>query len=282
VLTVLVTGATSGIGLESARVLAGQGHSVLLHGRDAARGEAARRLVNAAGGPHARYLQADFASLAEVRKLARTIQESVPRLDVLINNAGGVNFTRSVTLDGYERTFAVNHLAPFLLTNLLLPKIRQHTPARIVTVASRAHRNQQIDFADLMSARGYRPRRAYGRSKLANILFTRALAKRLAGTGVTANCLHPGIVATGLGQNNILARALVRLIQSSRGVSTAEGARTSLYLATSRDVENVSGEYFSDSRPAPLLTRPEALDDSVAEQLWRSSEELVGLPCTSY
>lgn len=280
-LTVLVTGATNGIGLEAARVLAGLGHSILLHGRDAARGEAALKVLSTTGGPQARYLQADFASLAEVRGLAAAVAGAVPGLDVLINNAGCVNFTRSVTVDGYERTFAVNHLAPFLLTNLLLPMLRRQAPARIVTVASRAHRDQRIDFDDLMSTRGYRARRTYGRSKLANILFTRALARRLAGSGVTANSLHPGIVATGLGQNNALARVMVRLIQALRGISVAEGARTTLYLATSPDVENVNGGYFSECRPAPLLTAPEAVDEPVAERLWRVSEELVGLPCTS-
>jgi len=280
-LNVLVTGATNGIGLEAARVLAGLGHSVLLHGRDAARGEAALKVVRAGAGAKVGYVQADFASLAEVRRLAAAVTAATPRLDVLINNAGCVTFTRSETVDGYERTFAVNHLAPFLLTNLLLPLIRRHTPARIVTVASRAHRDQRIDFGDVMSIRGYNARRAYGRSKLANILFTRALAKRLSGSGVTANALHPGIVATGLGQNNPFARVIVRLIQGLRGIPVAEGARTTLYLATSDEVQNVTGEYFSECRPAPLLTAPEAVDDSTAEQLWRVSEELVGLPCTS-
>lgn len=280
-LTVLVTGATNGIGLETAAVLAGLGHSVLLHGRDARRGGAAMQLVRARGGGDVRFFQADFASLAEVRRMAAQIRDCVPRLEVLINNAGCANFTRSVTVDGYERTFAVNHLAPFLLTNLLLPTIKGSSPARIVTVASRAHRQQRIDFQDLMSTHGYKVMRTYGRSKLANILFTRALATRLAGTRVTANALHPGIVETGLGQNNAFARLLGRAVLALRGVPVEEGAKTSLYLATSAAVEGATGGYYSDCRPAPLLTAAEAVDDSVAEQLWRVSEELVGLARTS-
>src|SRR5262249_44792620 len=185
-LTVLVTGATGGIGLQTARALARMGHSVLIHGRDLRKGEAAVREVRSVAAPNVdvRFLCADFASLAQVRELAGEVTASVAHLDVLINNAGCANFSRSVTADGYETTFAVNHLAPFLLTHLLLDKLKQAAPARIVNVASRAHRNQEIDFEDLMSVRRYRVMRTYGRSKLANILFTRTLARRLAGCGV--------------------------------------------------------------------------------------------------
>ena len=203
--------------------------------------------------------------------------DALPRLDVLINNAGCINFSRSVTTDGFETTFAVNHLAPFLLTRLLLTKIRDSAPARIVTVASAAHRGQRIDFDDLMSTRDYRMLRTYGRSKLANILFTRALANRLAGSGVTANALHPGMVTTHLGQDNWLARTVGRAFMAIAGVSATQGAKTSVYLATSAEVEGRSGDYYAKCRPAPLAAAPDALDDATAERLWSVSEELVGL-----
>lgn len=283
-LTVLVTGATGGIGLQTAKVLAQMGHSVLIHGRDPRKGEAAVEAVRAlaSGGANVRFLRADFASLAQVRDLAAEVVASVPRLDVLINNAGCGNFSRTVTTDGYETTFAVNHLAPFLLTHLLLDTLKKSAPARIVNVASRAHRDKEIDFDDLMSVRGYRVMRTYGRSKLANILFTRTLAKRLAGLNVTANCLHPGLVATGIGQTNALARGVWKLIVKVRGgISVEEGAKTSLYLATSPDVQGLSGGYYVKCRLAQLQTRAEAVSDEVGERLWAVSEKLVGLPCSS-
>ncbi|MFL6600317.1 MAG: SDR family oxidoreductase [Steroidobacteraceae bacterium] len=281
---VLVTGATGGIGLQTAKVLAQMGHSVLIHGRDARKGAAALKDIRstAAGNVDVTFLQADFASLAQVRELAAQVGASVPRLDVLINNAGCGNVSRTVTVDGYETTFAVNHLAPFLLTNLLLDKLRGSAPARIVNVASRAHRDKEIDFDDLMSVRAYRVMRTYGRSKLANILFTRALAKRLAGSNVTANSLHPGLIATGIGQTNALARLVWKLVVKVRGgISVEEGAKTSVYLATSPEVEGLSGGYYVRCRLAELQTRSEAVSDAVAERLWQVSKELVGLPCCS-
>lgn len=281
---VLVTGATGGIGLQTAKVLAGMGHSVLIHGRNSRKGDAAIREVRAAAAANVdvRFLRADFGSLAQVRVLAAQVAASVPRLDVLVNNAGCGNFSRTLTSDGYETTFAVNHLAPFLLTNLLLDKLKASGPARIVNVASRAHRGQEIDFDDLMSVRNYRVMRTYGRSKLANILFTRTLAKRLAGSNVTANCLHPGLIATGIGQTHALARLVWKLVVKVRGgISVEEGARTSVYLASSPEVEGLSGGYYVKCRSAELQTRADAVTDAVGERLWRVSEELVGLPCSS-
>jgi NAD(P)-dependent dehydrogenase (short-subunit alcohol dehydrogenase family) len=281
---VLVTGATGGIGLQTAKVLAQMGHSVLIHGRDPRKGEAAVKEVRstAAANVDVRFLQADFASLAQVRDLAAQVVASVPRLDVLINNAGCGNLSRTVTTDGYETTFAVNHLAPFLLTNLLLGKLKESAPARIVNVASRAHRGKEIDFEDLMSVRGYGVMRTYGRSKLANILFTRALAKRLVGSKVTANCLHPGLIATGIGQTHALARLVWKLIVKVRGgISVEEGAKTSVYLATASNVEGLSGGYYVKCRLAELQTRAEAVSDAAAERLWKVSEQLVGVPCSS-
>ncbi|MBS0377424.1 MAG: SDR family NAD(P)-dependent oxidoreductase [Proteobacteria bacterium] len=277
-LTILVTGATDGIGLATARSLAGMGHHVLMHGRSADKGRVAVEAVRAAaaGKGEVRFLQADFASLAQVRKLAADLQ-SLPRLDVLINNAGCINLSRRVTADGLEMTFAVNHLAPFLLTNLLLEKLRASAPARIVTVASGAHRGQAIDFDDLMSTNDYRMMRTYGRSKLANILFTQTLAKRLAGIGVTANSLHPGIVSTHLGQDNWLARTIGRVFMAVAGVSADKGAKTSVYLATATEVAGTSGEYFAKCRPAPLEGAPGAVTDETAEHLWSVSKTLVGL-----
>lgn len=287
--TVLVTGATNGIGLQTARALAQAGHSVIIHGRSEARGRSALAAIREAapGNPDVRFLRADFASLRQVRDMAAQVESSTPRLDVLINNAGCGNLRRSVTEDGYETTFAVNHLAPFLLTRLLLGKLRASAAAdgpgaRIVNVASRAHRNQRIDFDDLMAERSYRVMRVYGRSKLANILFTRSLARRLAGSRVTANSLHPGLVATGIGQTNLLGRLAWKLIVLCRGgISVEEGARTSIYLATSPEVEGQSGGYYVRCRPAALQTSHEAASDEAADQLWEVSEKLVGLPCTS-
>ncbi len=274
--TILVTGATDGIGLETARVLAALGHRVLLHGRNERKGAAALDAIRKQSpDSDVCFFKADFASLAQVRNLAQRINAEVPRLDVLINNAGCSFFTRSETAEGYEATFAVNHLAPFLLTSLFLDKLRAAAPARIVNVASAAHRYAHLDFDDLMSVRRYRVAQAYGCSKLANILFTRELARRLSGTGVTVNALHPGVVRTHIGQNNGFARIIGYLIMRAIAVPVAEGAKTSIYLATSPEVEGQSGGYYKQC--APTLPKPQALNDVHALRLWQASEQLVGL-----
>jgi NAD(P)-dependent dehydrogenase (short-subunit alcohol dehydrogenase family) len=275
-LHILVTGATRGLGLATVRALIGQGHCVILHGRDERQGRAVLAQLNAERPAHPpQLLLADFRSLAEVRELARACIACAPRLDVLINNAGGAFFSRQLTRDGFEATFAVNHLAPFLLTKLLLPRLEASTPARIVNVASAAHRGQALDFDDLMSAHEYKVMRAYGRSKLANILFTRALARRLAGQAVTANALHPGVVNTRIGQNNLFARLIGRVLMPVIGISPEEGARTSVFLATAAEVAGTSGGYFARCEPRQLATAPEAVADEVCDRLWNVSEALV-------
>jgi NAD(P)-dependent dehydrogenase (short-subunit alcohol dehydrogenase family) len=269
---VLVTGGSSGIGLETARQLAASGHRVLLHARTMAKGRAA---VADIGVGNVEIVTADLTSLADVRQLAADVVSRTSRLDVLVNNAGGAFFSRDVTRDGYEMTFGVNHLAPFLLTNLLLPLLTSAAPARIVTVASRAHKRATLDFDDLMTTRGYTTMRAYARSKLANILFTRELARRLAGTNVTANALHPGVVRTQIGQNNPFMRVIGWIIMRAIAISVTEGAKTSLYLATSPTVEGKSGGYYDLCREiAPTAA---AKSDADARRLWDVSEKLVGL-----
>jgi NAD(P)-dependent dehydrogenase (short-subunit alcohol dehydrogenase family) len=272
----VVTGASSGIGLATARALATTGATVTLVCRDLSRGEAAVAEVRAASPTGAVDLAlADLSSQAEVRRLAADLLARHPRLHVLVNNAGVVNLRHSTTVDGVESVFAVNHLAPFLLTNLLLDRLRASAPARIVTVASEAHRLGTIDFDDLGRARRYRVMRVYGQSKLANVLFTYELARRLEGTGVTANCCHPGAVATRLGQNNgrwavVLTRVLAPFFRTP-----AQGAATTVHLATSPDVATTSGRYFRNSRPA--ASSGASHDRATAERLWDISTRLVGL-----
>jgi NAD(P)-dependent dehydrogenase (short-subunit alcohol dehydrogenase family) len=272
----VITGATDGIGKEAAYALALQGARLLIHGRDPDKGaRAVAELKSRSRNPAIEFFQADFDSLAEVRRLAAAVMERTPHIDVLINNAGGMFVNRSVSKDGYELTFAVNHLAPFLLTQLLLAGLKRATQARIVTTASAAHRGVTLDFADLQATRRYSAMGAYGRSKLANILFTRALAKRLEGSTVTATCLHPGFVRTGIARDMpLIPRTIFRLI-SQFIRSPAKGAQTVVYLASSARVQGASGGYYVDCQ----LTSPTAAaqDDLTAVQLWQVSEKLVGI-----
>ena len=272
----MVTGASSGIGLVSARELAKMGAELVLVCRSRERGEAARDLIRSACGHDRVELRlCDLASQEQIRALAsQFLAESRP-LHVLLNNAGIVNLRRRLTVDGLEETFAVNHLAYFLLTRLLLERIIASAPARIVNVASDAHRRASLDFGDLNAEHGYRGLARYGSSKLANILFTRELARRLEGTGVATNCAHPGFVATGLAKNNgPLGRAVMSLARFVARDSE-QGAETSIHLCSSPEVQDVSGRYFYDSRDHPPSAA--AQRDDHAQRLWEVSEQLTGL-----
>lgn len=270
----LVTGATSGIGRVTAQALAQSGASVVLLCRDASRGEAAvRQIRHATRNDQVTYLVADLSSLEQVRAVARTITANYPRLHVLVNNAGALFMRRQETADRYEMTFALNHLAPFLLTSLLLETLQASAPARVVTVASVAHVGAQIHFDDLMYAHHhYRAMGAYGQSKLANILFTYELARRLDGTGVTANTLHPGVVATGFAKNNGPLYRYGMVLARPFFISPEQGAQTSIYLATSPEIEGVSGQYFVKRRPAK--SSPVSYDQDAQQRLWEMSEQL--------
>lgn len=272
--TCLVTGATSGIGLATARKLAADGATVLVHARNAEKGRlAVEGVIRATGNPEVRLVTADFASLASVRGLAEQVNRE-PRLDVLVNNAGGMVTKRTLTKDGYEHTFAVNYLAPFLLTNLLLDKLKASAPSRIVMVSSTVYKMGKLDFDDLMGERRYRGMRAYGDSKLAMNLFTRALAKRLAGTGVTVNALHPGGVRTE-GMKNIPGGAVLSVLMGPFLLSPEQGAATSLYLAESPEVEGATGGYYDKCKNVGMT--PEAMDEAAGERLWAESARLTGL-----
>jgi retinol dehydrogenase 14 len=271
----IVTGASAGIGLYTALGLARAGMRVVMTGRSRERTEAARRFVaTRVDGAQIETALADFASLAAVRHLAAEILSRHDRLDLLVNNAGLFSSRFQRSEDGFEMTFAVNHLAPFLLTNLLLDRLTASAPARIVTVASRAHHGNRIDLATITGPRDWSMMKAYGRSKLCNILFTRELAQRLRGTDVAALCLHPGVVATGIGQRGGIVELGWRLMKPFM-ISPEKGAETSLFLAMVSDPTPFNGGYVVDK----MLTRPDpaALDDGVALRLWEESARLVGL-----
>jgi retinol dehydrogenase 12 len=274
----VITGGTDGIGKAAAYGLAVQGAKLLVHGRDPDKGARAVAELKARSGNKAiEFLQADFSSLADVRRLAAAVMQHTPRVDVLVNNAGGIFGKRMLSSDGYEMTFAVNHLAPFLLTHLLVDTLKSAGESRIVTTASHAHRGAKISFDDLQATRKYSAMGVYGTSKLANILFTRALAKRLRGTAVTATCLHPGFVRTEIGRNFDMSPWLKRIFGLIWHFARApeKGAETVVYLATSPQVQGASGGYYFDCKLTP--TSSAAQDDSAAEHLWQVSERLVGI-----
>lgn len=275
--TALVTGATSGIGFHTALGLAREGAHVILGGRDEERARKSVKVIRReTEAPRIDYLIADMSSMAGVRSFAEQILNQYSRLDILVNNVGGLFFTRQISEDGYEKTFALNHLSYFLLTELLKDLLIASAPARIVNVSSTAHQNSQIDFEDLHSTRRYRGMTAYGQSKLANLMFTYELARRLADTGVTANALHPGFVRTALGMKNsnpVLA-ALIWLVFRA-GMSAERGARTSLLLASSPELEEVTGKYYSAGNQ--VRSSRMSYDKAAAARLWDLSEELTGL-----
>ena len=272
---VVITGASSGIGAAAAEALGRRGATVVPLGRSAERLARVARRVQRAGGIAAEPVQADFASLDEVRRAADVLLDRHDEIHVLVNNAGLLMGRREVTRDGFETMLAVNHLAPFLLTNLLLDRLRTSAPARIVTTSSDIHRMGRIDFDDLNGERSWSPWRSYSNSKLANVLFTRELARKLRGDRITANCLHPGVIRTRLGRNASGPMAIGWALTRPFVASPKRGAATIVHLAADPDVEGASGGYFARSRrkrPAPA-----ALDAAAARRLWEVSERMVGL-----
>jgi retinol dehydrogenase-12 len=272
----LVSGATHGIGLITAEALAKLGATLIVHGRDPALTDRIAGEIRAKTGNQAvSTVIADFSSLDQVRRMAAAVVERHPKLDVLLNNAGTTVSSYRRTADGFEWHFGVNHLAPFLLTNLLLDKVKAAAPARIVNVASGAHRRAQVDFDDLNLEKKYNTLTGYSVSKLENILFTKELARRLDGTGVTANCLHPGGVATNIFSHGGAFIKYATMLARPLLISAEKGAETQIYLATSPEVAGISGEYFDKCKVAK--PSPQAEDMETAKRLWEVSAKLTGI-----
>jgi NAD(P)-dependent dehydrogenase (short-subunit alcohol dehydrogenase family) len=274
----LVTGASGGIGFYTARGLASKGAHVIIVGHHRGRGENARQRINeAVGEGAAEFMLADLSSQDDIRRFLDDFQQAHPHLDVLVNNVGGAFVRRRETADELEMTFALNHLGYFAVTCLLLDTLRASAPSRIVNVASESHRNAQMHWDDLQFERGYNTLRAYGQSKLANLLFTYELDRRLGETGVTVNALHPGFVHTNIGKQHWLARIVMNVVHALFAKPPDEGAQTSIYLASSPEVEGVSGKYFIDKQPVASSDR--SYDEAAARRLWEISEELTGIGC---
>lgn len=276
--TVLITGGTGGIGRAVAIGLASMGAHVGITGRDRARAErAACDIADASGSRAVDVFVADLSSQAEVRRMAGEVLASYPQLDVLVNNVGGFWAHRNVTADGLEHTFALNHLAPFLLTGLLLERLMASAPARIVTVSSGAQSMGKIDFDDLMGEQDYSGQRAYNQSKLANVMFTYELARRIEGSGVTANALHPGMTNTAFSAEDP-ARAMAPIVAALRPFmrSPKKAADTAVHLASSREVQGVTGRFFANRKPR--TSNKSSYDGAATARLWRVSTDLVGLP----
>jgi NAD(P)-dependent dehydrogenase (short-subunit alcohol dehydrogenase family) len=276
----LVTGATNGIGLVTARELAKMGAAVVIVGRNPAKTDSTVHEIKSQTGSSAvDSIVADLSSMAEVRRAAEEFKTRYKRLDVLVNNAGAIFTNRRESVDGYEMTFALNHLSYFLLTNLLLDTLKTSAPSRVVNVSSDAHRNAKMVFDDLHTRQSYEVGlKAYARSKFANILFTYELARRLAGTGVTANVLHPGAVATGFGHSNGGIVSLAFRLFDRFSITPEKGAETILYLASSPEVEGVTGKFFYKCKPVD--SSPASYDEGEARRLWEVSEQMVGLAGT--
>ena len=270
--TILITGATSGIGKATAIALAKMGATVIFTARDEQKGEWAKKeIIQASGNKNVEFLYCDLTSFDSIRSFCGKFKAKYKRLDVLINNAGVWNDKRKESKDGIEETFAVNFLAPFLMTNLLLDLLKKSAPSRIVSVTSGLHRGT-VNFSDIEFKKSYSGMRAYGHSKLAIILFTRLLAKKLKGTGITVNCVHPGLVATDLSRDS---GAVSRAFFKTFGKSPEKGAETSVYLAASRAVENITGEYFVDKKIE--RASKESYDLAMAEKLWDAAKKFVRL-----
>lgn len=271
--TVLVTGGTGGIGKATALGLARMGANVAITGRHAGRAEHAASEIRSASGAQVDVFLADLSAQTEVRRLAQEVLQRLPRIDVLVNNAGGYWNTRHLTVDGLERTFAVNHLAPFLLTDLLLTRLQQRDHARVVTVASHAHAQGRIDFDDLQGERFYSGARAYNQSKLANVLFSYELARRLRGSAVTANAVHPGVVNTSFGAEDPgrTQRLLVPVLRPFMK-SAQRGAATSIHVSAAPQLQDVTGRYFANRQPR--TSSPLSHDQAVAARLWQTSAAL--------
>jgi NAD(P)-dependent dehydrogenase (short-subunit alcohol dehydrogenase family) len=274
---VLVTGGTGGIGKATAMGLAALGARVGITGRDLARAErVAAEIRTASGNPAVDAFAADMSSQAEIRRLAVAVLDAYPRLDVLVNNVGGFWAHRHQTVDGLEHTFAVNHLASFLLTNLLLDRLKASAPARVVTVSSHVQAEGRIDFDNLQGACDYSGQTAYSQSKLANVMFTNELARRLGGSGVTATCLHPGFVRTDFGaEDQAWFFSVISNVVRPFLKTPAQGARSSIHLASSPDAEGVTGQFFVNGKPK--AANKVAYDPAMLARLWQTSVGLVGM-----
>jgi NAD(P)-dependent dehydrogenase (short-subunit alcohol dehydrogenase family) len=276
--TILITGATNGIGKVAALELAKLGPTIAIVGRNPRKTEqTVSEIVAQSGNQAITGLIADLSSMAEVRRLADTFTRQFQSLHVLINDAGGIFASHQRTVDGYERTFALNHLAYFLLTNLLLDKLKASAPARIINVSSRAHQMAMLNFDDLQNETQYgiAGERAYGQSKLANLLFTYELARRLEGTGVAVNAMHPGLVATGFGINNGGLMSIGMRVYHLFGLTPEQGADTIIYLASSPEVEGVTGKYWVERKP--VRSSQASYDEATQKRLWSVSAEMTGI-----